>query len=292
MEIDDLFNNQFRLYDYIAKLNIDGFMMYLENNNTDINYYCFYLKVIDGKRHVITSQTTKRVLNGYKLITIKNVDKDSVIYENVCIKVTCILDNINGVSNKLGIMIVNFDNQLVCNQECNQMVNYNYKYDKNIAEDNIVSAVNVRDLNIILNNLKNLRFSINFNQIIEDNVLPNSLQTLTFGYCYNQMIGENVLPNSLQALTFGYFYNQMIGENVLPDSLRALTFCYLYNQTIGENVLPKSLQNLTFSSNYDKVISFDVIPKSLQTITFDCYNDYGKKFKHNIVPHEFTRIEY
>jgi hypothetical protein len=43
MQVNDLFNNQFMFYSYLHKLNSDIFQ-YLENNNININYYCFFPK--------------------------------------------------------------------------------------------------------------------------------------------------------------------------------------------------------------------------------------------------------
>jgi hypothetical protein len=37
MKVYDSLNNQFKLYNYIAKLNIN-LLQYLENNNIEINY--------------------------------------------------------------------------------------------------------------------------------------------------------------------------------------------------------------------------------------------------------------
>ena len=69
MQIHDSLNNQFRLHNYLVKLNTN-LLQYLENNNIDINYYCFYSSVIADKHYIITSQTTKRAQNGYRLIFI------------------------------------------------------------------------------------------------------------------------------------------------------------------------------------------------------------------------------
>jgi hypothetical protein len=299
MEIYDSLNNQFKLCNYIAKLNIE-LLQYLENNNININYYCFFSKIIDNKHYIITSQTTGRALNGYRLITIQDINKDNnifayndsinIIFENIHINVTSVIDDVSDVFKNLSIVIKNFNSKSVKNETID-CLKY---YDKNILESKIIKITNVDDL-IILNNFENLKeltFDFYYNQIISANVLPNSLQALTFNYYYNQIIGVNVLPNSLQTLTFNDYYNQIIDVNVLPNSLHTLTFGGYYNQIIGVNVLPNSLHTLTFGFKYNQKISINVLPNSLQVIYFNLhgslYND--EKCKNHIIPQAFQNI--
>jgi hypothetical protein len=295
MKVHDSLNNQFKLCSYIAKLNIN-LLQYLENNNININYYCFFSKIIDNIHYIVTSQTTKRRLNGYRLITIQDAEKDNnifefndgldIIYENINIKITSIIDDVSQISNKLGIIILNFTGQQV-NDETFDCFKY---YDKNILESKIIKITHVNDM-IILNNFKNLKelaFDFYYNRTIDVNVLPNSLQTLTFGWEYNQTIGVNVLPNLLHTLTFGWEYNQTIGVNVLPNSLQTLTFGWEYNQTIGVNVLPNSLKTLTFGVYYDQTIAVNVLPNSLKTLTFRGF--YDKIIGINVLPNSLKII--
>jgi hypothetical protein len=297
MEIYDSLNNQFKLYNHIAKLNIE-LLQYLENNNININYYCFFLKVIDNKHYIITSQTTKRVLNGYRLITIQDTDKDNnifayndsvnIIFENIHINVTSIIDDVSCISKNLGIVIKSFKGKSVKNET----IDCSKHYDKNILESKIIKITNVVDL-IILNNFENLKeltFGLYHNQIISANVLPNSLQTLTFGGWYDKTIDVNVLPNSLQTLTFGCNYNQTIGVNVLPNSLQTLTFGFSHNQAIGVNVLPNLLQTLTFGYYYNQAIGVNVLPNSLQTLTFG-YN-YNQATGVNVLPNSLHTLTF
>jgi hypothetical protein len=173
MEINDSLNNQFKLYNYTVKLNAN-LVQYLDNNNIDINYYCFFSKVINGKHYIITSQTTKRALNGYRLITMQDVEKDNsifeyndnldIIYENINIKVTPIINDIDNVAKKLGIIITNFNKKIVDNATIDLL----FKYDKNILESNITNIMNAVDL-ISLNNFENLKeltFRDYYNQIM------------------------------------------------------------------------------------------------------------------------------
>jgi hypothetical protein len=319
MNVYDSLNHQFRLHYYVAKLNAN-LLQYLENNNIDINYYCFFSKIVDNIHYVITSQTTKRKLNGYRLVTIQDVEKDNsiceysdnydIIFDNINIKVTRMIDDINDISNKLGIVITDFHGKLVDDG----LIDYYDTYDKNILESNVTQIKNLKKIDVLNNfeNLKILTFNVLYNQIIGANILPNSLQTLTFGINYNLPINENVLsnslqtlrfgfkynckidvnvlPNSLQTLTFGYEYNQPINENVIPNSLQTLTFGYEYNQPINENVIPNSLQALTFGYQYNQQISENVLPHSLQVIYITFYNLYRKVCKNQLVPSTFQNI--
>jgi hypothetical protein len=316
MIIYDSINNQFKLYDYIAKLNVN-LLLYLENNNININYYCFYSRIINNKHYIITSKTIKRKNNGYRLITIQNVEQDScifdrvgnlnIIFENIRIKITSLVDNISDISNKLWIVVKTCDRQLTNSNK----IDFGNQYDKNILESNITVITNVMRLDILNNfdKLEKLVIDSYYNQIIGVNVLPNSLRTLIFsdehspefnfqirmsnfyyGSNYNQIIGVNVLPNLLQTLTFGHYFNQTIGINVLPNSLLALTFGHCYNLTIGINVLPNSLNSLTFGSDYDQTIGIKVLPNSLQTLTFG--TDYNQTIGIKVLPNSLQTLTF
>jgi hypothetical protein len=161
MKIHDSLNNQFRLYNYIAKLNTN-LLQYLDNNNININYYCFFSKVIDEKHYIITSETTKRSLNGYRLITVQDVEKDNnifecndnldIIFENIHIQVTSIIDNIKDVAKDLGVIITNFDNKLADNSTIDFMSSYN----KNTLESDITNVVNVSNITTLVISLSNV----------------------------------------------------------------------------------------------------------------------------------------
>jgi hypothetical protein len=297
MKVHDSLNNQFRLHYYIAKLNAN-LLQYLENNNIDINYYCFFSKIVDNIHYVITSQTTKRKLNGYRLVTIQDVEKDNSIYvyddnlnfvfDGINIKVTPVIDDINDISNKLGIIITDFHGKLMDDG----LIDYYDTYDKNILESNVTEVDNLMNLNVLNNfeNLKILTFGVLYNPIIGTDVLPNTLQKLYLGHCFNQIIGVSVLPNSLQELYLGHCYNQIIGVDVLPSSLQTLTFSWIYNQIIGVNVLPNSLQALTFSYNYNQLISENVLPNSLQTLTFSWL--YNQIIGVNVLPNSLKTLTF
>jgi hypothetical protein len=328
MEIHDSFNNQFKLYNYISYLNTN-LLQYLENNNIDINYYCFFSKVVDKKHHIITSQTTKRKNNGYRLITIQDMEADNnileyggytnIIFDGIHVKITPIIEDIFDVTEKLKIKIIQFNAKSLDNQT----VDCRYNYDMNILENTVINIVYAKDVgilykfentpscilqaltfndshyhiinkNVLPSSLKTLTFGGMYNLAISENVLPNALQTLTFGHWYNQIINENVLPISLQTLTFGRHYNQIINTNVLPNALQTLTFGDYYDQIINENVLPNALQTLTFGYCYGQIIGINVLPNSLQTLSL--YNNYIHKINDNVLPSSlqviFCRLSY
>ena len=166
MKIHDSLNNQFKLHNYIVKLN-PNLLQYLDNNNIDINYYCFFSKIVDEKHYIITSQTTKHILNGYRLITAQDVEKENnifehnnsmnIIFENIYIKVTSIVYDINDITKELDVIIVNFYSHSVYNE----IIDCAYAYDKNILENNVTHILNATNLYAIKNfeNLKELDFA-------------------------------------------------------------------------------------------------------------------------------------
>ena len=72
MQVYDSFNNQFKLYSYLFNLN-NNLPQYLDNNNINVDYYCFHSIIIDNIHYIITSATTKRKDNGHRLIDRKSV---------------------------------------------------------------------------------------------------------------------------------------------------------------------------------------------------------------------------
>ena len=76
MDVIDSFNNQFMLHHYLSNMD-NNLLYYLENNSLNINYYCFFFKIIDNVHYVVTSNIVKRENNGHRLIIIKNVEMDS-----------------------------------------------------------------------------------------------------------------------------------------------------------------------------------------------------------------------
>jgi hypothetical protein len=302
MSIHDSLNNQFRLY---HKLNSDT-IQYIENNNLNVNYYCFYEKIIDCVQYIITSNTTKRKDNGYRKIIITKCDfKNQIIeyngyiniyYEGIYIKISSILH-----SDELGIRVVSEKS----NKILYGTADFKYYNDKDVNENSITSIINY-DFTGSLYNFNNLQYleladfckltrfemlpnslftlilSFNYNSTIKENMLPKSLIFLTFGYYYNQPLNQNVLPNSLLRLTFGSYYDQLLNQNVLPNSLQHLTFGKYYNQPLNQNVLPNSLVSLTFGCRYNQQLSENVLPNSLKTLIFGL--NYDRQFTENVLP--------
>jgi hypothetical protein len=298
MEIHDSFNNQFKLHNYLANLN-NNLLQYFENNNLDVNYYCFFSKIVDNVHYIITSATKKRKNNGCRLINISCSEANNNIYycenftiiyfEGMCIKISELINDINEHIKILDIKVVDFDESALPDG----VINCYHEYNSDVLEDNVTEILRVNkieDFNLVhnLQNLKKLTFSCSYDQTISKNMLPDSLQTLTFGHYYNQIIGENVLPNSLQTLIFGRCYRQTISKNMLPNSLQTLTFGRDYNQIIGKNVLPNSLQTLTFGSHYNQIIGKNVLPNSLQTLTFS--HDYNQIINDNVLPNALQTL--
>jgi hypothetical protein len=73
MNFEDSFKYQFSFYSYLAKINSD-IIIFIENNNYDFNFVCFAKFKKDGKRYVLTTDIKRRVDNGYRVITIENME--------------------------------------------------------------------------------------------------------------------------------------------------------------------------------------------------------------------------
>jgi hypothetical protein len=313
MLITETFNNQFRLYHYISNLNIN-IIQYFENNNIDLNYYCFFVKIIDNAHHIITSDITKRKDNGYKLIIIEESEKDGdnyinqlpaqlvINFENIFIKISSIYGDINDSVKYLDVVVAQFNG----NKIKNRAINYAITYDKNVLETNVNFAHNVLDCNNLRNlpnlisvkfaptydqiiglncfslNIQYLYFGHDYNQIIKKFALPKHLHTLTFGDAYNRVIDEQVLPKRLDNLIFGYAFNQVLNINVLPPKLKNLKFGGDYNQTLEPNVLPSSLYALTFGDAYNQQLDIGVLPINLRELTFGY--DYNQQLDIGVLP--------
>jgi hypothetical protein len=303
----DIFNDQFMFYHYLSKLNTN-IIDYLNNNNLNLNYYCFYWHKIDNVHYILTSNTTKRSDNGCRLITIDTdnskenfvaVNKShtvAIFYENISIEISDCGKNICDIP----IPMFNIFDPATIAIESNAL-NYSYFYDKNILESQVTILHNATNLNNIkmLDNLQELFIfmlsgtinkgdlpesvhTLNFglySQTTSANVLPMTLKNLVFGVDYNTKIDAGILPSSLQTLEFGREYNQYISVGVLPSSLQTLEFGHKYNQYIGVGVLPLNLQRLKFGYHYNQEIVYGVLPDNLLILEFgDMFNkDIGSE---------------
>jgi hypothetical protein len=263
MKISDSFNSQFKLYNYLHNLNND-LIIYLENNNININYYCFFSTIIDNKHKIITSDTTKRKDNGHRLITIttfttiadKNYIYDNgvntlICFEDIYIKITAIIDNLNNKIDKLNLKIILKPFYSQIRKEC---VNYCFNINKNVQENDITIVYYPHNITLLreLPNLQELTFSNTFNQIIGENILPNSLQTIDFGQRYNQVININTLPSSLKTITLSCYYFEPLAYEAIPSSLQAIIFNFHNIQQLKskKHIIPKQYHDIIKYINY------------------------------------------
>jgi hypothetical protein len=299
MLVTDCLNNQFMLYSYLKRLlNLGDASQYLKNNNIDINYYCIVTKVINNVHYIVTSNTTKKIGNGYRLIIVQEYedsgenyvqyanDQIVVCYSNVKIVVGKEYDitNINKYIESYGIMIDNnSDNYKLSTGELNNITTYH----KDINADDIdqihINAnkkqfFNELTLNCHFKNVNTIILSPHFNRIIAPHMLPKNLRELICGTSYNRPLAPNVLPPNLHTLKFGSCYNQEVLINVLPPNLQVLHFGKHYEHTIKPNVLPPNLQELELSYTYSKIIKDNVLPISICRIHFNYHNEREKNY--------------
>jgi hypothetical protein len=292
MIIHDSFSNQFMLYNYISNLNCN-LIQFIENNNININYYCFYKEVNNSTHNIITSSTTKRKDSCNKSITIKTFtdffDTNSVNEQekNLIIKFENIYIQIEPYTQNLNIEIRTYYNE----NPSEKKIYCEKYYNANILENNVTEIINVYDQNILCNleNLSTVVFHDRFNQKICNSILPKSIINLTFGYRYNQYMVENTLPKSLHTLTFGKYYNQIINVNVLPKMLQTLVFGSMFDKNIELEVLPTSLRILTFGRWWNNILQKNVLPHSLEILTLSKY--YNQTISANVLPQSIKKIQ-
>jgi hypothetical protein len=319
MLVQDTFNAQFMLYHYISNLN-SNILQYLDNNNININYYCFYYQCTGNIHHIITCNTDKRKDNGHRLITIKeNVDTNcvrefnsylAINFEDISIQISSIVSNINENIKYLDVKVQPPTSLTMVKNS----IDYKNTYSTNTLETEVFTAHNVYTLDSLRNlpNLQFICFGFSFNQVIEKGVLPSNLRALEFNYKFNQVIKKNVLPKTLSTLIFGALFNQKLNIgvlplkleqlrlgysynfefeiNLLPSSLQTLILGITYNQVIYPGVLPDTLQVLIFGSNYNQIIGVNVLPQKINELTFGYY--YNQEIGTNVLPIDLCTLSF
>jgi hypothetical protein len=286
MQVHDILNHQFMLYNH---LDLDT-VQYIENNNLNINYYCFFTTIIGNINYVITSKTIKKKDNGYRIITImfNDIDAENKIFEynsylniyhkNVHVKVSGILssDDVSVIIPKIKITSINIK------AIDGKTLDYKYNYDKDIDENQILNVISCRSDESLNNftNLQTAQMSVFYG--IREHVLPSTLQKLILRGCFTETYSGNMFPNSLQTLIFEGSFSIPFEINILPRSLKKLKFASDYNQLLKIGILPDLLQVLKFGSNYNQPFEVNVLPKSLISLCFGNY--YNQSFGENVLP--------
>jgi hypothetical protein len=218
MQVVDSFNNQFKFYYYLSNLSSD-IQQYLESNDIDIDYYCFYQHVINDVDYIITSNTTKRPDNGYRLITIKQIEyADNRIYKfsnilvvchkNLRIEITDCIYNISDYITHLGIKI----KQIKDYHSNHTILDYAYDYSQNLLEEQVTSVKYIHSKNhlpslSLLKNLQTIIFDSKFNLLLPANLLPTSLRKIGFYCSYSMDLNASNLPKNIEIIKFNLCSN-------------------------------------------------------------------------------------
>jgi hypothetical protein len=252
MKVIDTLNNQFMFFDYLSTIN-NEIVQYIENNNISINYYCTYYNKLNNIHQLVTSNTTKKVNNGYRLITIEELEDavDSTIIENdneCIIYYDYLIINITKCCNKneiklLGVKI--FNSKIVYGGKVLDYAKENC--DKNINEHDI-TEIRWPNNSLYLKLFKNVP-KIHGGETLFTMVLPPILHTISLAG-----------------------YNKIILPNMLPQNLHTLIVSLEYNKPFLPLSLPPSLQVLVLSQNYDIIIPSGILPKSLRIICFKWFD--------------------
>jgi hypothetical protein len=264
--IPDCLNNQFMFYNYIHNIN-HTITQYLENNNCNINFYCIGCVKIGNCYYIITSKTIKRKDNGYRLIVIKQNERDecnmisenNIYYEDLQIIVGSVNNNINEYleSHKPPLKTLQVFPTSYTLSAITEIVCDSHFYSPDILENNITTLINYTDSKTFktLKNVNTIVLRQGYHQTLVRDSLPESTSYLYFNYNYNLQICANVLPNSIIFIKFGEQFNQSISSMVLPSNLITLIFGDCYNRIIHEGVLPTTLISLNFGAHYNQVIN-------------------------------------
>jgi hypothetical protein len=321
---DDNLNSQFMFYNFLANdsriavinniLGVDyNVIHFLNNHNFDINYYCIGYRYIDSVCYLVTSSTTKRKNNGFRLIEVlkdelnddnKIVelnDSVTIFYGDVCIKISNVVDNIadiNYIVNRFELLVNvhdeddELDGQFIeydddDNEIYSLLTEYdvNSNYNRNINETLITKAkMNEYSDFSLFRNLKFLHLTFLFENKMRRLTWPESIEEMILDGANVDVLKHNDLPQSLKKFTFDppYCNCRKISKGVLPESLEILTFGHMFNSEINVGVLPQFLKILTFGSTFNKPIKRNVLPNSIITLTFG--ELYNYEFDRGVLP--------
>jgi hypothetical protein len=222
----DIFNNQFMLYYYLPSINA-GVVIFLENNNVDINYYCYSCNLDSDIHYILTSSTTKRKNNAKRKIIIKCVDNES---NNIQVSDDEIIVQYDGIKITVGACYIVDDIVLNTYIPDNYHIRLGYNsriYDKNINELLIKDitcdySINYR-IFLMLANLESVTIKISNKddiKIITDS-FPNSVKNLSIVSAHESLPHYYQTPQSIEKLYLGIRNN--LEKNFLPNSLKVLT---------------------------------------------------------------------
>jgi hypothetical protein len=272
----DILNYQFMLYTNFTEDVID----FLNNNNLNINYYCFYKIKNENLIYIITSNTIKRIDNGYRIITIEFIESNNnyvhilndffiVQYENIKIKISKmydILDLNTTLANKnLSISVADINTEISNN---NTTLDMNMILNKNIDTTKVIKLINLSSISII----SSLDFPI--------------LQRIECGrYCsfYNSC----KMPSSLKTLVIKKFlpnrdFNTMSNVDNFFDPPLILT----YQKYLHANAL-LSLEELDLEGNFNGLSEW-FLPSNLKYLK---YLKLGNAFNHSVNWFLFSNLE-
>lgn len=110
------------------------------------------------------------------------------------------------------------------------------------------------------NTITHLKFTGEFNHLLETGSLPKNLTHFVLDNQYNQPIRPGVLPASLKEITFGQSYNHLILSTVLPPNLEKLTLHkdYKFRFELMRDIIQNYTYRCTLSWSDDNV-HFDIL---------------------------------
>jgi len=180
--------------------------------------------------------------------------------------ITIILEDEYDINNPLTIDYLALGYKLKLSRKSNYFDSRLNKYRTQIYSCYIYTLNELNKLKTINHNITQLKFDIDFNDIVTCDNLPNGITHLTFGEFFNQPVDK--LPDSITHLTFGEFFDQPVDK--LPASITHLTFGEFFDQPVDK--LPTSITHLTLGYEFNKPINN--LPNSITHLTLG--NDFNK----------------
>lgn len=196
---------------------------------------------------------------------------------------------------------------------------FSFNYKQIISPGVIPGSVEVLEsgykgigIGVLPKNLKSLRISNFYEEVLEVGVFPPGLETLHMGMRYkhpfevgmfpeglkilvlpNNHPGEiipGLIPRSVIDLVLNSGSNVRILENVLPRGLKKLKLGLTYNQPIPPGIIPEGLEELDLGAMFNQDMVVGSIPRTVRKLIIS--RDYDKDISPGVIPGSMRSITF
>lgn len=296
--IRDYFNHQFTVEYFLDDNGFDSKVVeFAKKNNLDINYIAIKRLAKDGKWFLVTTDLVSKPKNGYRVISIDNVEGEDTIIDMRKDGQPDIIVRCNNVQVKVSRQY-SLDTLM---KHLNETLGYSQPYENDVsdvgefedgdyfctrkyAKDFDITQVkrvrfcrNESQFHLALTYAEHLIFSYEFTRPFTSYDFKNAknLKTIVLGQQYDCPIDPTFLPKTLEELTLGIEYTQVLPS--LP--IKKLVLGQKYNHQFTE-VYP-NLEYLEYGQDWtNELVPGHLFPK-LKTIVFD--KNYKKVIDKNVL---------